>query len=234
MITEQLATAVAAAPTMKALDNLARITWRGLAEGYVTETDAERISEAVEGRRAVIRSRIATSASKPASAVRRPPRSPDRQRSLDRRRRLVASGAVPGTIACQFTPGETAVLSVIAREVQRRGVCDMPIDKVAALAGVCRTVVQNALREARRLGLITVAERRRRGLPSLTNIVNIIAAEWRAWLRLGGGFRKIDTTGTGVISSSETRAKTYNKTMRSPPSGRFRQRSDSFHLGSHS
>jgi hypothetical protein len=55
----------------------------------------------------------------------------------------------------------------------------------AARAGVGRTTAQNAMREARTLGLVTVQERRRRGQPSLTNIVRVISAEWRTWLRLG-------------------------------------------------
>jgi hypothetical protein len=49
-------------------------------------------------------------------------------------------------------------------------------------------------RSQRRLGLITVEERRRRGQKSLTNLVRIISAEWLTWLRNGGGFRKANTT----------------------------------------
>jgi hypothetical protein len=39
--------------------------------------------------------------------------------------------------------------------------------------------------QARRLGLITVEERRRPGQRSLTNIVRIISKEWLTWLRKG-------------------------------------------------
>ena len=49
----------------------------------------------------------------------------------------------------------------------------------AARAGVGRTTAQNAMREARTLGLVTVQERRRRGQPSLTNIVRVISANGR-------------------------------------------------------
>ena len=63
------------------------------------------------------------------------------------------SGVVPAKIAASFTPGELAVLSVIGRQCQRGGTCSLPIDAIAALAGVSRTSVQNALRQARRLGL---------------------------------------------------------------------------------
>jgi len=61
----------------------------------------------------------------------------------------------------------------------------MPLDKIAALAGVSRSTTQNALREARRLGLVTVTERRRRGAKSLTNVIEVVSTEWAAWLKLG-------------------------------------------------
>ena len=78
------------------------------------------------------------------------------------------------------------MLSVIARQVQRGGVCSLPIDALAALAGVSRTSVQNTLRQGRRLGLLEVRERRRRGLPALTNVVKVISREWQGWLKLNG------------------------------------------------
>ena len=62
---------------------------------------------------------------------------------------------------------------------------------------------KNAIREARALGLITMEERRRRGQPSLTNIVRIISSEWLAWLRIGPkapGVKKLTST---VSKSSE-------------------------------
>jgi len=92
---------------------------------------------------------------------------------------------MPPAIASRFTTGEAAALAVIAREVQRRGRCELYLDKIAAIAGVCRSTAQNALREARRLGLVRVTERRRRGAKSLTNVVELVSAEWRAWLRIG-------------------------------------------------
>jgi hypothetical protein len=67
-------------------------------------------------------------------------------------------------------------------------------DAVAARAGTCRTTVKNALREARRLGLVTVQERRRRGQKSLTNLVRIVSPGWTAWIRIGG--KKSTTTDT--------------------------------------
>jgi hypothetical protein len=136
------------------------------------------------------------------SARRKPtPRSPDKQASLERRRRQAASGAMPPALAARFTTGELAALTVIARQCQRGGACSLPIDALAALAGVSRTTVQNALRAAKALGLIFARERRRPGLPSLTNVLRVISPEWAAWLKLSGregGFRNLSATNKAI------------------------------------
>jgi len=89
--------------------------------------------------------------------------------------------------AASFTLAEAAVLTVVARQCQRTGACVLHIDAIAALAGCCRTVVKNTMRQARLLGLILVKERRIPGLPSLTNVVRIASKDWIGWLKLGGG-----------------------------------------------
>ena len=57
---------------------------------------------------------------------------------------------MPPVIASRFTTGEAAVLAVVAREVQRSGRCEFYLDKIAALAGVCRSTAQNALAKSLR------------------------------------------------------------------------------------
>ena len=104
------------------------------------------------------------------------------------------SGIVPAKIAASFTMAELAVLTVVARQCQRTGVCTLHIDAIAALAGCCRTVVKNALRQARLLGLLLVKERRIPGLPSLTNVVRIVSKDWIGWLKLGGGGKRVTAT----------------------------------------
>jgi len=54
------------------------------------------------------------------------------------------------------------------------------------MAGCSRTSVQNALRAAKVLGLISVTERRHKGRPSEFNVIKIISLEWQGWLKLGG------------------------------------------------
>jgi hypothetical protein len=203
LLAEQFTSAAAAARNTRAIDEIARLTWRAHGEGHLADADAEAVSEALHARRATFAATRALSQPRPALGLprhARKPCSPDRQASVERRRRQAMSGAVPAKIAAAFTLGELAVLSVIAREVQRRdGACSLPIDALAALAGVSRTTVQNLLRQARHLGLLEVKERRRRGLPSLTNVIKVISKEWSAWLKLSGGdigFKKLNPTDT--------------------------------------
>jgi hypothetical protein len=135
----------------------------------------------------------ATTSSTPWTTRRRIQRSPDRQRSIERRRRLAASGPLPPQLACHFTTSEIAVLRIVADEVRHRGYCDRSIPELAARAGTCATTVRNALREARLLGLVSIRERRVDYWRSKPNVVTIIRTEWRVWLRLadkGGGYKK--------------------------------------------
>jgi hypothetical protein len=82
-------------------------------------------------------------------------------------------------------------MRIVGDECRTRGYCDLHIDAIAARAGVHRTTVQNALREAQGRGtvpgcpIISVQERRRKGQRSLTNIIRIVSREWSDWLRKG-------------------------------------------------
>lgn len=192
MLAEQFHAAVAAVRTTAQLDAVARQLWAAHGQGAIADADAEGVAAALQGRRAAF-SRLAADGvallqAAPVGARRRPvrPRSRDRQASLERRRRCALSGAVPSRIAASFTLGEAAVLSVVAGQVRKSGQSLLPIDALAALAGVSRSTVKNAIRTAERIGLIQRIERRRRGLPSLSNILRIVAADWLAWLRHGG------------------------------------------------
>ena len=92
---------------------------------------------------------------------------------------------MPDTIRHHYTEGERSALAVIAGEVKHHGICDLPLDKIAALAGVSRTTVQNAIREARALKHLSVELRERKGQKNLTNIVRITSDEWKVWLKRG-------------------------------------------------
>ena len=205
----QFAAAVAAARRPIALDEISRLTWRALSEGALSEADADAISRAVEARRRDLagpKACGALSAPQPASGLRRPvrPVSPDRAASVARRRRMAASGQLPPQIAAQFTLAEQAVLAVVARIARRAEVVVEPLDKLAALAGVCRSSAKNALRRAEQLGLIRITIRRREGCRNDPNKIEVVAPTWQAWLRIGGAGRgqKPDHHGYQVNSSS--------------------------------
>ncbi|MER8539146.1 hypothetical protein NKH17_06730 [Mesorhizobium sp. M1334] len=112
-------------------------------------------------------------------------RSPDRAASVKRRRVLGGSSGLPDTIRHHYTEGERAALAVVAGEVKHHGVCDLPLDRIAAVAGVSRTTVQNALREAQAHGHVTVEARPRKREKNLTNLVRVLSKEWLAWLKRG-------------------------------------------------
>jgi hypothetical protein len=187
---------ISAASVPEQLDGIAARLWQRFGAGDIAEAEAEFLSAAVEGRRPVSanRARAASAAFKPSTPLprlgsrfppRQRPRSPDRQASRDRRRRLGGSSCLPDTLRHHYTEGQRAVLCIIAGEVKARGVCDLPIDKIAALAGVCRTTVQTALQEARRLGHLKITSRPVVGRKNLTNLVEIASAEWRMWIKRG-------------------------------------------------
>lgn len=225
MLIEQFHTAIASARTTAALDDAARLLWRAHAEGHIADADAEALSAAVGARRAAIARpaagvRLGTVAA--VRAPRRPPRSPDRQASLERRRRQAASGAMPPALAAMFTGAELAALAVVAREAQKSGACTWPIDRIAAVAGTSRSVVKRAIRAAEENGLLLRRERRRRGDRSDTNILTVVSREWRAWLARGpqgGGGQTRTATGTDLSRRGETGENSRPAEARNPRKG---------------
>src|SRR3954470_4641816 len=176
MFVEQLRRAVEASPRVE-LAKVSSLLWRAFAAGQVSEAEASELSDLIESRRAL------PAAQKPIQRrlIGSRPRSPA---SLERRRRWAASGALPPTLASRFTTAETAVLAVVAAEHQKHGRCTLVIDHIAALAGVGRTTVKNALREAQRQSLLRIEERRLSAWRNAPNVVTITAPEWLSWLRM--------------------------------------------------
>ncbi len=176
MFVEQLRRAVEASPRAE-LPAVSALLWKAYAAGQVTEAQATELSNLIESRRAL------PPAPKPIQRrlIGSRPKTPA---SLERRRRWAASGAVPPALASRFTPAETAVLAVIAAEHQKHGRCTLVIDHIAALAGVGRTTVKNALREAQRQSLLRIEERRVSAWRNAPNIVTLTSPEWLSWLRL--------------------------------------------------
>lgn len=190
MLAEQLANAIGTAP-LRALDDLTRDVWRAMGSGLLSEDAAQALAETAQARRVAAR-HLGTSEGKrpPLGSLRawsyfppkRPQRSPDRARSIARRRTLAAASPMPPALACRFTTGELAVLAVIGAEVAQHGACSRSVPEIAARAGVSASTVRNAIRAARRLGVISVEERRQHCAPNLPNLIRITSPEWGAWI----------------------------------------------------
>src|SRR5215216_2074531 len=187
---DQMSAAIDGARTLTRLDHLSRSIWQGLAAGAVVDDDAQALAEQLHARRSVLRGDlkpVGIPVGRPSIfPPRRLQRAPQRPVAIARRRHLAASGPMPPALACKFTVSELAVLRIIGDEVRQHGCCDRCMDEIAARAGVCRRMVQNAIREAARLGLLTIEERRREGRRNLPNVIRIVSKEWTSWLARGG------------------------------------------------
>ncbi len=175
MFAEQLRRAVEASPRAE-LPMVSGLLWKAYAAGQVSEAEASELSELIEARKALpapMRPAQWRVGSRPRSGA-----------SMERRRRWAASGCLPPKLAARFTLAETAVLAVVAAEVVRHGRCTLVLDHIAALAGVCRKTVKNALRAAQGLGLVRIEERRLSAWRNAPNVVTITSPEWGVWLKM--------------------------------------------------
>lgn len=176
MFADHLRSAVEASPRTK-LPELAALLWRALAEGNVSEAEAEEIAGLIEARKAI-----------PAPPRPSPARRGSRPRtdaSLERRRRWAASGRLPPALAWRFTVAEQAVLALVAAEVAKHGRCTLAHGHLAAVAGVSVSSVKRAMAAAREAGLIEIEVRRVSAFRNMPNIVTVLSREWLSWLRLG-------------------------------------------------
>jgi len=110
---------------------------------------------------------------------------------------------MPDHLADRFTDGELAVLAVVAEEHAAKGFCDLPVAKLAALAGVSESTARNGLRAAATWALIVIEHRPRPGRPHLPNIVRLVDRTWLAWITRrpaswqrgrGGGCKRFQAT----------------------------------------
>lgn len=218
MLADQIATVIDAA-LLPMLDDLSRDIWKAVQAGMLSDDDAQRLAEMIHAKRARVRAGNTLPTSGAAATPRpwsyfppkrRPQRSPDRQRSLHRRRLLAASGPLPAALAPHFTTGELAALRIVADEVRERGECRLTIPEIASRSGTSESTVRRAIKEASGLGLITVEERRVYCRPNLSNVVRIVSREWLTWVKRGGrvsalkghgyqGFKKEKKTESGLF-----------------------------------
>lgn len=217
MFADEIRRAIEAADRIT-LPQVTALLWRAYGEGTVTEAEAEALSVLIEART------LSGSGPRPGQspnptgtgggegtpdpqtlvqAARRAVGSrPRTDASMERRRRWAASGRLPPGLAARFTLAEQAVLSLVAAETVRRKDCRLSVPNLAAVAGVSETTVRNAIREARKLGLLTVEERQITGFRNDTNIVRIISPEWTAWLRLARTRDALSKLGSSTYSAA--------------------------------
>jgi hypothetical protein len=136
---------------------------------------------------------------------------------------------MPPALACQFTQGELAVMRIVADEVRDRGACTRPIDAIAARAGVGRTTCQNAMRQAVRLGIVKIEERRVTGAKNLPNKITVVSPEWKMWIARAArskaiGFKKASTTEMDFLQKKKERAETGPRSRPGRGEGAFERK----------
>lgn len=180
MLVHQFGEAIARA-SLHQLPELTQTLWKAVNAGAVSWDEAEPLSEQLEVRRRLLTERKAG----PLGTTYRTT-TKDRARSNSeawaRRRRLAASGPMPPALAAGFTTGELAALRIVADEVRDKGSCDRTLGEIAVRAGVSIDTARRAVRQAAKLGFITVEERRRYRQPSLSNVLRIVSREWLTWI----------------------------------------------------
>ena len=210
MFAEEIRRAVLATPRYR-LAEISAAVWKGFAAGAVSEDEAQHLAELIEARKVV--PTASATAHRPVGSR---PRS---SASLERRRAWTGSGWMPPAIASRFTMGEAAAIGVIVAEIAQRSRCELPIGAIAARAGVCATIVRNALRQAKTLGLLHVEERRVARDRNRSNVITIISRELELWVRTrarverqGGGCRSVLPTTNHILSNSAQSVATAWKT----------------------
>lgn len=136
---------------------------------------------------------------------------------------------MPPQIAASFTPGEAAVLSVVACEVMLRGRCQKTVGELGDIAGVSCATVHRAVRRAVRLGLLDRQERRVAADRNLASVLTITSPEWLTWLRTrvrrGEGVRidapqnKVSLFSCDVEALSASRSHTIHRQADRKPTG---------------
>jgi hypothetical protein len=117
-------------------------------------------------------------------------RSPDRPKSVLRRKRLALTDPVPARIGCLLTESQRAYARLVRDEWERHGVFDLCHDEAASRIGVCCKTAMRAQMRLEELALISVERRPQPGRKHLPNVVRIIAPAWLVWIEHGPKSRR--------------------------------------------
>lgn len=196
-----------AARTLQQIDDCAKSAWILNGEGLVDDREMAYLAPVIEHQRKAIRAQpwrlgdpIGHLRPTTAKPVHRRPSIPADRRAASwvRRRSLAKNCIIPTCIAGRLTISKLAVLSVIARAVMDRGRSNMSLPEIAARAGVGCTTARYAIRDALRMGLISVSENRINGFWSRPNTIRIVCGRWLRWLKERIGFSPRRKSGDGT------------------------------------
>jgi hypothetical protein len=193
-----------AAKSGQYIEDCAKAAWVLNGEGLIDDAGMAYLVPVIEHQREVTG---AAQSSKSRSAARWAPHSrpaippATRKASWLRRRSLAKDCVIPTFLAKLFTVSKLAVLAVIAGAVIDDGCSNMSLPEIAARAGVGCTTARYAIREASRMGLISVQENRCNTNWNRPNTIRIIAKRWLDWLN---GHRKARARKTSNNHSPET------------------------------
>lgn len=198
-----------AARTLQQIDDCAKSAWILNGEGLVDDREMAYLTPVIEHQRKAIRAQpwfqdhpighLRPTRTKP---VHRRPSIPADRRAASwvRRRSLAKNCIIPTCIAGRLTISKLAVLSVIARAVMDRGKSNMSLPEIAARAGVGCTTARYAIRDALRIGLISVSENRINGTWNRPNTIRIVCGRWLRWLKEHTGFSPRKKLTGGVVA----------------------------------
>lgn len=116
------------------------------------------------------------------SPPRKKQRSPDRQASRERCRSL-CDGSLPEPLRRLLSQAQYAALVIVAMNTNSSGVCCLPLDAIAAMAGCSRSSVKSALKVAEDKGFLKRTKRWVARCKNLPSLIRIISQEWLDWLK---------------------------------------------------
>jgi hypothetical protein len=173
-------------------DQMSRDVWRAHGAGQLSDDQAQELAEQIQKRRPAVAGALKSIGGPPVApkryTIQRSPeqRSPDRQASIERRRKNASRDMFPPQLDALFTTSERSILIVVAAEWLAHGVCDLSRNEIASRAGVSHSMVKRTMQYAEvDLGLFSIERRPRSGRKHLTNITRIIRADWIDWLNKG-------------------------------------------------
>lgn len=196
-----------AARSLLQVDDCARAAWILNGEGLIADEEMAYLAPVIEHQRKSIQTRaccrpypVSCHGRANERCHRRPPIPRDRREtSWLRRRGLAKDCIIPTCIARMFTVSKLAVLAVIVRAVIERGSSRMSLPEIAARAGVGCTTARYAIRDAARMGLITITENRLNKRWHRPNTIRIACRRWLAWLRGHRAAKALRHSGTPPV-----------------------------------